>query len=89
MHTNELQVNVYPNHSQVTLFGKGNSPKLSISNANFKENSGMFGRIFFKNSDATFDRKCRHVETLKLGINATDEGIIKEIFIIQQFNSQH
>ena len=43
----ELQVNVYPNYPQVTLFGKENLPKLSMNNANLKENSGMFGRNFF------------------------------------------
>ena len=44
LHTNELQANVYPNYPQVTLLGKGISPKLSINNANLKENSEIFGR---------------------------------------------
>ena len=48
LHNNELQANVSPNYPQVTLFGKGISSSLSINNANLKENSGIFGRIFFK-----------------------------------------
>ena len=61
----------------VILTGEGISHKLSINHA-------YLSRNFFKNSEATFDRSqvfqiIAMLKRYKLGINAKEEGIIKDL----------
>ena len=85
LHTNELQVNVYLNYPHVTPFGKGISFKSSINNANLKENSGIFGRIFLKTAQRPLTGrkfcKCCHAKAQQTWYKCYrgEEDIIKDL----------
>ena len=73
LHTNEFQVNVYPNYPQVTLLVGGNSNKLSTNNSNLKENLGILAGNFLQTAMRPVVNLANVYDSLPIAMNITQK----------------